>query len=300
MSITISVGQPSTFSGANSSGHAGSAHNNGGNITIDEQDIDGGQQLTITLKDGQQNSDNNGNTSSSNSSGTDKMDKKSMMQLLKELLKELFSENQDDSSDNSSTSNSGSNPIKFTIGNGGAQSSNNNGASGMTGDKAISTLLNSPECWKNGSGLMDRDQLKNISENKDGHYTKDQMAAAKYLLDNPAEFNRYESRTDGKCDGKLGKGDIEKSLNDDMKRAVSDLKSARGTDGKALFSDSNPFTLGDMQRIASDTSGKYDQKTKDAAQFFVDNPGLFKKAGNAAYNDNDGKFGMTDANRITG
>lgn len=174
---------------------------------------------------------------------------------------------------------------------------NNGGSPNETNDQALNTLMTSSDCW-NSKGLIDSAQLSKISNNTNGVYTQQQVAAANYLINNPTQFNADESASNGQYDGQLGKSDCQKVLGQDMRNATQDLINGTGPNGQSLFSDKNPLTLGKLRAIAENKGGQYSESAVAGAQFYLQNPNLFMQAGNTANNDNDGCMGMTDAKDI--
>ena len=122
-------------------------------------------------------------------------------------------------------------------------------------------------------GTLSKEDLQTIAN--DGRYSEDTRKAAQYLVDNPGEFAKLDRGSGNTPDSYITKSEIrgyfinDPSVPNNVYRASHTLTNDPEVPNGLMSEE-------DLRKIVDNKD--YDQKTRDAAQFFLDNPYAYKQA----------------------
>jgi hypothetical protein len=131
---------------------------------------------------------------------------------------------------------------------------------------------------QNGIENVDLKDLSNLAENKSGDVPEGVQKAAKYMLENPDQYEQIETHDQSGLDGKSGVSNFEWAAQGGSNGGQMDAQSASGT--LASYMDQNgiqKLDMNDLYKLSENKSGDEPEGVQNAAEYMLENPDQYKQ-----------------------
>jgi hypothetical protein len=133
---------------------------------------------------------------------------------------------------------------------------------------------------QNGIQNLDLNDLQNLSENKSGNVPTDVQNAAKFMLQNPDQYEQIETHDQAGIDGKSGVSNFEWAAQGGLGWDGGQMNAESASGTLASYMDQNgiqKLDTNDLQKLSENKSGDVPPQVQRAAKYMLANPDQYKQ-----------------------